>query len=63
MGVGKTLVTSSAARSARGMASSTVGTPNLTITESVSPYTTCVCNVWDREVSGVPIRQTFCVSS
>ena len=26
------------------MASSTVGTPNLTITESVSPYTTCcVC--------------------
>lgn len=40
IGLGKILDTSSAAFSASGMASSTVLHPNLTITESVSPYTT-----------------------
>lgn len=40
IGRGKILDTSSAAFSASGMASATVLQPNLTMTESVSPYTT-----------------------
>lgn len=48
--------TSSAALSARGIASSTLVGPNLTITESVSPYTTSA--LWENPLAIVYLLST-----